>query len=160
MVNQNKGFRFVFMEEKKQGGKRLGAGRKPVLSKKKQISLYVEGSKIIKFGNEEKMKVQIYKFIDGFGVEVNYDNPISELKNLPNYSVHDIYPTVEVKSPITGLVPKLSLFDDFMAELSKATTIPQVEAIMKRAKGEVFTPRNKMALESYAKEVSRPMFND
>ena len=58
------------MENKKQiGGKRRGAGRKPVLSKKKQISLYVEGAKVVKFGSEEKMKAHLYDIIDKFGVE-------------------------------------------------------------------------------------------
>ena len=149
------------MENKKQiGGKRRGAGRKPVLSKKKQISLYVEGAKVVKFGSEDKMKAHLYEIIDKFGIEPNYENPASELKSLPTYSVHNIQPQAEVKSSITGLPPKLSLFSDFMAELGNANTIPQVEEIMKRAKGEVFTPRDKMILEAKAKEVSKDMYSD
>jgi len=68
------------MENKKQvGGKRRGAGRKPILSKKKQVSLYVEGAKIIKFGNEEKMKESLYEFIDGFGnKKIVYTQPTPE----------------------------------------------------------------------------------
>lgn len=159
------------MENKKQiGGKRRGAGRKAVLSKKKQYSFYVEGLQVLKFGSEEKFKKAVTDFIYGFGKEVNYDNPVSELSSLPNYSVNDIKQPLatfstpvtytETKSPITGLPPKLSLFSDFMSELSKANTIPQVEEIMKRAKGDVFTPRDKMALEAKAKEVSKDMYND
>lgn len=148
------------MEEKKQGGKRRGAGRKPVLHKKKQISLYVEGSKIAKFGNEEKMKEHLYGVIDKFGVEPNYENPISELKDFPSYSVPEMRTQVEVKSPITGLPPKLSLYDNFMQELAKATTIPQVEEIMRRAKGEAMFPKERTALEFYAKEVSKEMYSD
>jgi len=101
--------------------------------------------------------------------------PPEELNNMPNYqeatpaafdgkmkrtNLDDPAMWAEAKSPITGLPPKLSLFDDFMTELNKATTIPQVEDIMKRAKGEVFTPRDKIALEAHAKEVSKEMFND
>lgn len=90
------------MEQKKQlGGKRKGAGRKPVLSKKKQISLYVEGAKIIKFGGEEKMKEHLYLVIDKYGIEPNYENPISLLKELPNYSVHDIKPKEAIVAPVS-----------------------------------------------------------
>lgn len=68
------------MEIKKQvGGKRKGAGRKPVLSKKKQVSLYVEGSKILKFGNGENMKAHLYTVIDNFGEEPE----LAEIKYLP-----------------------------------------------------------------------------
>lgn len=64
-------------QQTNRGGKRKGAGRKPVLSKKKQISLYVEGSKILKFGNEEKYKDFLYRKTDEFGneelnTEINY----------------------------------------------------------------------------------------
>jgi hypothetical protein len=38
--------------------------------------------------------------------------------------------------------------------------VSQVENIMKRAKGEVFTPKQKIELEGFAKQVSKEMFND
>lgn len=57
------------MEEKKKGGKRLGAGRKPVLHKKKQVSLYIEPVKFLPFGSEDKMKQHLYSFIDSFSKE-------------------------------------------------------------------------------------------
>ena len=151
------------MENKKQiGGKRRGAGRKPVLSKKKQISLYVEGAKVVKFGSEEKMKVHLYDIIDKFGVEPNYENPASELKNLPSYSVLDFQPQVEVKSSITGLPPKVSLFSEFMAELDNCKTFDEVEKVMKKAKGEAFLPRDRMSLENRAKQVvsEKGLYND
>ena len=131
------------MENKKQiGGKRRGAGRKPVLSKKKQISLYVEGAKVVKFGNDE--------------------NPVSELKNMQNYSVHSIQPQAEVKSSITGLPPKVSLFSEFMAELDNCKTFDEVEKVMKKAKGEAFLPRDRMSLENRAKQVvsEKGLYND
>ena len=55
------------MDEKVHGGKRLGAGRKPVLNKKKQVTLYVETKLILPFGGEEKMKEKLYEFISGYG---------------------------------------------------------------------------------------------
>ena len=151
------------MENKKQiGGKRRGAGRKAVLSKKKQYSFYVEGAQVVKFGSEEKMKVHLYDIIDKFGVEPNYENPASELKNLPTYSVHDIQPQVEVKSSITGLPPKVSLFSEFMAELDNCKTFDEVEKVMKKAKGEAFLPRDRMSLENRAKQVvsEKGLYND
>lgn len=151
------------MENKKQiGGKRRGAGRKTVLSKKKQYSFYVEGLQVLKFGSEEKFKKAVTDFIYGFGKEVNYDNPVSELKNLPTYSVHDIQPQVEVKSSITGLPPKVSLFSEFMAELDNCKTFDEVEKVMKKAKGEAFLPRDRMSLENRAKQVvsEKGLYND
>ena len=151
------------MENKKQiGGKRRGAGRKAVLSKKKQYSFYVEGSQVLKFGSEEKFKKAVTDFIYGFGKEVNYENPVSELKNMQNYSVHSIQPQVEVKSSITGLPPKVSLFSEFMAELDNCKTFDEVEKVMKKAKGEAFLPRDRMSLENRAKQVvsEKGLYND
>ena len=151
------------MENKKQiGGKRRGAGRKTVLSKKKQYSFYVEGLQVLKFGSEEKFKKAVTDFIYGFGKEVNYENPVSELKNMQNYSVHSIQPQVEVKSSITGLPPKVSLFSEFMAELDNCKTFDEVEKVMKKAKGEAFLPRDRMSLENRAKQVvsEKGLYND
>ena len=151
------------MENKKQiGGKRRGAGRKAVLSKKKQYSFYVEGSQVLKFGSEEKFKKAVTDFIYGFGKEVNYENPASELKNMQNYSVHSIQPQAEVKSSITGLPPKVSLFSEFMAELDNCKTFDEVEKVMKKAKGEAFLPRDRMSLENRAKKVvsEKGLYND
>ena len=156
------------MENKKQlGGKRKGAGRKPVLNKKKQISLYVEGNKVIKFGSEEKMKEHLYTIIDNFGdKEIFFSTPIPESydgKKMDKITHDEPAMWQESKpliSPNTGLPPKVSLFDDFMEQLKNANTVHQVESVMKKAKGEIFTPRDKMALEAYAKEISKDMFND
>ena len=149
------------MENKKQlGGKRKGAGRKPVLSKKKQYSFYIEGSMVMQFGSEEKFKKAVLDFIYGYGVEKDYSNPISELRKLPQYSVHDIQPQVEVKSSFTGLPPKLSDFDKFSEELYGAKSKAEVEAIMKRSAGGAMFPKDRIALKAVADEVMEDMFND
>ncbi len=149
------------MEEKKQvGGKRRGAGRKPVLSKKKQYSFYIENSQTLKFGSEEKFKKAVIDFIYGFGIEPNYENPISELNKLPQYYVHDIQPQVEVKSAITGLPPKLSDFDKFSEELYGAKSRHDVEAIMKRSVGGIMFPKERIELKAIADKVMEDMFND
>lgn len=160
------------MENKKQlGGKRKGAGRKPVLSKKKQVSLYVEGSKIIKFGNEEKMKDHLYGVIDGFGKEDELKKEITFEYAKPNATSFDGAAASrvlideqsqwqEVKSQITGLPPKLSDFDNFSAELKVAKSRREVEEIMKRSVGGIMFPRERIDLKAVADEVLENMFND
>ena len=43
--------------------KKSNAGRKPVLDKKVQVSLYVPKSQIEKFGTIEEFKIALYDFI-------------------------------------------------------------------------------------------------
>lgn len=118
------------MENKKQlGGKRKGAGRKPVLSKKKQVSLYVEGVKIIKFGNEEKLKEEVYRFIDGYGKDeplesgIKYAVPTPDAYNGKNMGkvIHDEFPMFPQ--------PKANQFTAYAKEISDAVSVSQIEAI-------------------------------
>lgn len=154
------------MENKKQvGGKRRGAGRKPVLSKKVQISLYVEGSKILKFGNEEKYKEFLYKQTDEFGEEkleseIKF-SPITE-KSFDGTNTNAAKLDEVAISTGTGLPPKLTLVNEFMADLDKAKVYQDVENVMKRAKGEVMLPRDRIALETKAKQVvaEKGLYND
>ena len=101
--------------EKKIGGKRKGAGRKPVLNKKKQVSLYIESGKILKFGNEEKMKMQLYKFIDQY-------NNISLLQKsieVVEEKVVDYNPMFRTQETETEKILNLSYFVSTMSELDK-----------------------------------------
>ena len=149
------------MENKKQlGGKRKGAGRKPVLNKKKQISLYVEGNKVIKFGSEEKMKEHLYSIIETFGNEPISFVPQTEVNFHGNPIPVSVVDKVEVKSEITGLSPKLSDFDKFSEELYGAKSKAEVEAIMKRSVGGAMFPKDRIALKAVADEVMEDMFND
>ncbi|MES2382331.1 MAG: hypothetical protein V4538_14895 [Bacteroidota bacterium] len=152
------------MEQNKQkGGKRLGAGRKPVLSKKKQISLYVEGSKILKFGNDEKMKKYLYKVIETFGNSPIDYKPPTEANfhgKMVSMEVVDKMDVEQQKSSITGLPPKLSDFDKFSEELRSAKSRHDVDAIMKRSVGGIMFPKERFALKSVADEVMEDMFND
>jgi len=158
------------MEQGKQlGGKRKGAGRKPVLSKKKQISLYVEGSKILKFGNEEKYKEFLYRQTDEYGVEKDYSNPISKLASLPNYSVHDIIPKEsavahtqksEVVMPPKPQSDLIASVIDFEKRLRAIKNSNEGEMIMREIKAALMPLGQKQHLERIAKEVSANMFND
>lgn len=67
------------MEQSKRGGARIGAGRKSVGNSKKQtVTLYVEKNKIWLFGNEDKMKQELYGFIEKFKNAL--EKPIEPIK--------------------------------------------------------------------------------
>lgn len=143
------------MEQSKHGGKRKGAGRKPVLSKKKQINLYVEGSKIIKFGSEEKLKEKVYGFIDGYGQE--------QIKN------EVIAPKEAIVAPISKntviIQPKpqselISSVNDFEKRLRAIKSGSEGETIMREVKVALMPFTQKQYLERVAKEVSTNFFND
>lgn len=53
------------MEEKKKGGTRPGAGRKPLDDPKEQIALYVHQTAVAKFGGKDGLKNALYGFIYG-----------------------------------------------------------------------------------------------
>lgn len=157
----------MFMENKKlQGGKRRGAGRKPVLHKKKQYSFYIEGNKVIKFGNEDKMKEEVYRFVDNFGT-VAENNPIMErsIQDLTQ-PTNQIKPITDIKT-ITNTVintipvtPLISPYNSFRERLKNAKYIKEVSDIMNEVRAEAMLPREKQQLEAYAKEVSKEMYTD
>lgn len=158
------------MEQLKQmGGKRRGAGRKPIMDKKKQYSFYIAWAEVVKFGGEEKFKKSVSDFIYGSGKEevlnsqINYA-PVTTTAfdgKKMNMGIIDEAPMFqEVKSPVTGLPPKLSDFDKFEMELKGAKSRAEVEAIMKRSVGGIMFPKERFALKSVADSVLEDMFND
>jgi hypothetical protein len=79
------------MEENKKGGKRIGSGRKPLTvgSKKVQVTLYVAASDIWKFGNDKKMKDELYKFIGEYENEklkIKHVTPLPEKQLISEYN--------------------------------------------------------------------------
>lgn len=58
-------------KEKKKGGSRKGAGRKPSEIRKEPITIYAD---ISKFGTKEGARTAIYKFLDG-NLEFNPNKP-------------------------------------------------------------------------------------
>jgi hypothetical protein len=66
--------------KKQSGGKRKNAGRKPVLDKKVQVCLYVETSKIDKFGGIDEFKSKLYNQIDNNFIDYRVD--IAKQKNI------------------------------------------------------------------------------
>jgi len=147
------------MEEKKQAGKRLGAGRKPLADRKIPVTLYVENKKIFVFGNEQKLKDAVYSFIDGKVkvVETVQDltKPTSEIKPLEqpkrNY---------EVKTPPKPESVPLGSFDGFKASILETKQVKELEAVMKEIKTALMPLRFKQQLEAIAKEHSKEFFTD
>jgi hypothetical protein len=82
------------MEEKKKGGKRKGAGRKPTSDPKLTIPFYVARSKILIFGSSEKLKEKVNAFIDNYEGEnkIDYVTPPPDAyngKRMDNYIVDE-----------------------------------------------------------------------
>lgn len=154
------------MEEKKEnrGGIRNGSGRKPLSigDKKVQIKFWVENKYIFPFGGVEKAA--------GFALETikNGNNPVMERLSVQNLNepTNQIKPITEQK-PLTNTVintipvqPLISPYNGFRIELKDAKTIKEIEKIMERVKAEAMIPQEKLALEAYAKEVSKDMYTD
>ena len=145
------------MEEKKQGGKRRGAGRKPVQSKKKQISLYVEGGKILRFGNEEKLKEKVYGFIDSFGEneglnsEINYTPNSQAAYNGVKASIITYDEIALWQEPKT----KIDQYAAYQTEISEANSVLEIENIVKEIKKDTIPDWQKNKLEKIAIEKSK-----
>lgn len=145
------------MEEKKQlGGKRRGAGRKPVQNKKVQISLYVEGGKIFKFGNEEKMKTYLYSLIDEFGQMGKFPEKVDYAKT-PNPVFYD---APKVDNPIHDeppmfSQPKVSQYDAYYIEIMECNSVGEIEAVVREIKKNTIPDWQKNKLEKIAIEKSK-----
>lgn len=150
--------------ESKRGGKRVGSGRKPLGNKKSAITLYVDQPDIWKFGNEEKLKAKMKEFIS----EYNQIADKPELRNIMPLSASDsvaLYNAEHTDSRIFTQeikeVPNLGLFDSYKLELKEAKTINEIAASVKAAKNEInLSPKEKLFLENYAKELSKEMYSD
>lgn len=59
------------MEEKKQGGKRVGAGRKPlpIMQKKEALTIFPSKGDFVKFGDKKKMAATLMEFIANYKSE-------------------------------------------------------------------------------------------
>lgn len=148
--------------ETKRGGKRVGAGRKSIAEKKVIITLYVKGSKVLSLGSIEKTKDFLYNYLenvtelDGGSFEIKDLNiPTSVIKPIEppkiNYSINTMPPKE---------IPVLSEYSAFKDEILKTETIPQIESVMKRVKGALMFPKQKLELESIAKKHSKQFYTD
>lgn len=149
------------MEDKlKHGGKREGAGRKPVPVSQKKVALtiYPSNADLYKFGSTEKMKTELLKFISGYGKpealqdltrRTNEIKPFEQPKS--NY---------EVKIDPKPISTVMSNFETLKAEILATTIIPELEKIMKKVKAALLPLPQKVLLENIAKDHSKTMYND
>lgn len=114
-----------------------------------------------KFGKKDEIKP--------FQMQVLYNQILEVVEKMNNNS-----PTIQNKviyapAPVINVgytteqveKPNLSLFGGYKMELKDAKTISEVEKIMSRIKIEPnLLPNEKKTLESYAKDVSKEMYND
>lgn len=142
------------MEEKKQGGKRRGAGRKPVQSKKKQISLYVEGNKILKFGSEEKLKDDIYNFINKYG-DKSFIEIDRELNKPILYNSQVDKPIHDEPSIWQEAKPNIDQYAAYQTEISHANSVLEIENIVREIKKDTIPDWQKNKLEKIAIEKSK-----
>jgi hypothetical protein len=137
------------MEEKKQGGKRKGAGRKPVLHKKKQISLYVEGGKILKFGNVEKYKEFLYKKTDEYGND-NLNTEINYSPTSPSAYDGKKMDNITFDEPAMFQQPKINQYDAYHGEIVNARSVDEIMRIVRVIKDDNIPDWQKIKLEKMA----------
>lgn len=153
------------MEDKVHGGKRRGAGRKPVTNKKKQVTLYVESKSIIPFGNEEKMKGKIYEFISYFGKVPDYTNKVEDLVKNGGFTDRvALSQNTKIEEPykmFTATVPQFNQYDSYVIEIRECRTLAEVTKTMEFIKNEkLLNPKQLFSLENLAKEVSKDFYMD
>lgn len=146
------------------GGFRKGAGRKTIDNPKKQVTLYVEKNLFYGFGNEEKMKKELYNFIkekNGVG-EPNYliqdfTKPTNEIK--PHEQPKNYF---EVNIPPKQEMPILVEFEALKAEILETQNLGQLKSVMTKVKTTLLTFYQKRDLEAIAKQHSenKGFFND
>lgn len=148
------------MEQSKKGGKRNGAGRKPVDNPKEQVTLYVPKKSIWLFGNKDKLKTALYDFID----TKHEDEPKAEIRDLTqptreikayeqpktNFSVNTVPPT----QPLV-----LTPMEAYKQEIKATTWSGDLEKVMKRIKADILPNWQKKQLEEFAREHAKEFTN-
>jgi len=149
------------MADLKHGGKRPGSGRKPlpITQKKTVLTLYPSNADLYKFGDKVKMQEEILKFIAGYGKQEavihNLNEPTHQIKT-PEQPKTNYQVTVE--PPGIGAV--LGSFEGFKQKILGSKVPAELVAIMKEVKVALLSNRDKLTLETIAKEHSKTMYND
>lgn len=146
--------------ENLRGGKRMGAGRKPVGLKKQPETFYVTPIEINNWGGHEQFKKNIYEIIQKGNKNSNIN--IQDL----NEPTHQIKPMEAMKPESVVFVPpkpqsiNLGNFDAYHDEILATTMPDELKEIMSRLKSELMTGKQKADLEAIAKEHSKDFFTD
>lgn len=115
------------MEQKKKGGKRIGAGRKKTDNPKKAITFYVKRSDIFKFRTEEKLKGKLLEFIEkgDLSTEIQFAHTQA---SFDSPKLPDNYFSDEPKQLETTPV---DLFAFYQAKIAATTYSEDLSAVMR-----------------------------
>ena len=144
------------MENKQRGGKRLRAGRKPVSDKKKPITIYAAESKINSNGGKEVIMERLTEVLNNDFLNV-------QDLNQPTHQIKPITAPLPQSNVVVQTQPQnaqISQYNEFREQLKKCSTITEIEKVMSGVKSALMLPREKITLESFAKELSKDMYND
>lgn len=149
------------MEETKRGGKRTGAGRKPLVNPKRTISLYVDIKSIARFGDADSLKNKLYEFISG------YNLPLGEALIRPEREIKPVEPIRQIAAPTPSADPfepatglQTGQNDEWQDRILATNTVKELSAVMKEVKAALLTVKEKQILEAVAKEHSTNMYTD
>jgi len=129
-------------------------------SKPTGIRFNLEQEKIALMRSKKKTRQQLVDFLlesyvkgENPIMERNYSNAPAEPPKPPNYNNEISVP------PLSK--PKSNPIDDYTKELKDARTIPEIEAIIKIIKSDVFLDKKqKDYLEAFGVELSKEMYTD
>lgn len=145
---------YICLMEIKKGGKRAGAGRKPLGLKKKSIFLYVEGNLILNFGSEEKMKVKLYEFIKSYG---EHNEKIFEGETEP-FKDHGLFIPQEPKGNYFTPNPSaqstvLSKRQVYISDLNECRDYEEIKKVMIRSKSDTLSNLDRQMLDIHLKSL-------
>src|SRR5580765_5505709 len=129
--------------EQKRGGKRLGSGRKqlPVTQKRTVLNVYPTNAELYKFGDKDKMKSEVLKFIANYGLQ-DLSKPTNEIKPFEQPKSNYVANVPPKQEP-----PAISQFEG-LKEIIKATTSKgELEILMANVMAIPMMFQEKKALE-------------
>lgn len=140
--------------ETKRGGKRPGAGRKPIAEKKKPVTLYFKGKTILKFGSEEKLKEGLYDFAEMYqeGTPQNYDGKKINSQRMEAGQFEESQRT-NYFEPISNPAP-LTKLQSYIQQIKDCNNYEQVKRIMMIIKNDQsIIGRDRITLDTVATSV-------
>jgi hypothetical protein len=142
------------MDEIKKGGKRNGAGRKPLDVKKKAVTIYVPENKILLIGGEGKLKDWLNDSVD---IKIqDLTKPTGEIRPFEQPSTNF---GINTQPPPNNQI--LSSYEGYRQLISKSIHAKELQPIIQSIKSDPnLTPIQKSTLESLAKHHSKDFYND
>lgn len=152
------------MEEKAHGGKRRGAGRKPIANKKEQVTLYVEKKLIFPFVTKDKMKDKIYEFIENYDKDVieskiQFSKPTPESYDAPKLPANYVDDEPLSFDKLRQQIALPAATNDFFDQMNKAQDLEEMEAIGRRIKASGMNWKDQQKYHAYGQQIANKKFN-